>query len=339
MTEADFSENLSPEETHSQEDQNCQACPPEGGAHRPPQPEDPDYRCCRLCPRRCGADRYWKPGFCGMGTAPVLARAALHFWEEPCISGRGGSGAVFFSGCTLRCVYCQNYRLSHQGFGKAITNQQLSDIFLRLAAEGAENINLVTPTHFLPDVIRALDRVRHRLSIPVVMNCGGYERPETIRRLSGYVDVYLPDLKYKSPALSEAYSKAPDYFQQASEAIQEMVRQAGVPDLEVPPEGETLKKGVIIRHMVLPSARKDSLALLSWIKEALPEHHFLLSLMSQYTPFYRAKEFHEIDRRVTSFEYDSVLKKALELDLRGYMQERTSAREEYTPPFDLTGVP
>ena len=300
---------------------------------------DADYRACQLCPRRCGIDRFRARGFCGAGTELRIARAALHHWEEPCLVGNGGSGAVFFSGCTLRCCFCQNFPISRENFGKEVSVRQLADIFLRLEAEGAENIDLITPTHFLPGIARALELVKHRLRIPVMMNCGGYERADIIRRLDGCIDIYLPDLKYKSPELSRKYSAAGDYFEQAIPAIQEMIRQVGSPDLQVPPPGIVLKKGVIIRHLVLPSCRKDSIALLQEMAEHFPAHQWLLSLMSQYTPFGRASAFPEIDRRLTSFEYDSVLKEALRLDLRGYMQEKSSAREEYTPPFDLKGVP
>lgn len=297
-----------------------------------------DYLSCSLCPRRCSVNRYEARGFCGAGTELRIARAALHHWEEPCLSGTGGSGAVFFSGCTLHCCFCQNAPISSGNFGKDISVRQLADIFLRLEAEGAENIDLITPTHFLPGIMKALDLVKHRLRIPVVMNCGGYERAETLRKLEGYIDIYLPDLKYKSSALSKKYSAAADYFEQAVPAILEMIRQTGVPDLQVPAPGQTLKKGVIVRHMVLPSCRKDSIGLMQALSDCFPTHHWLLSLMSQYTPFYKASEFSEINRRLTSFEYDSVLKEALQLDLRGYMQEKSSAKEEYTPPFDLEGV-
>ena len=300
---------------------------------------DADYQTCLLCPRRCGVDRFHTRGFCGSGTSIRIARAALHHWEEPCLVGTGGSGAVFFSGCTLRCCFCQNYPISRENFGKDISVRQLADIFLRLEDEGAENIDLITPTHFLPGITQALDLVKHRLRIPVMMNCGGYENAETIRRLSGYVDIYLPDLKYKSTVLSKKYSGAGDYFEQAIPAITEMIRQTGIPDLAVPKPGAALKRGVIIRHLVLPSCRKDSIELMQELADRLPAHQWLLSLMSQYTPFGRASAFPEINRRLTSFEYDSVLKEALRLDLRGYMQEKSSAKEEYTPPFDLEGVP
>ena len=302
------------------------------------------YLSCRLCPRGCGVNRYETTGFCGAGTVPKLARAALHLWEEPCISGKRGSGAVFFSGCTLRCCFCQNFSLSHENYGRELPGadggvSSLSDIFLRLQDEGAETLNLVTPTQYLPTVLRSLDRVKHRLSIPVVLNCGGYETVETIRMLAGYIDVYLPDFKYAGSVPAKRYSAAGDYPERALAAISEMIAQCGEKEIDTRPEGEILKRGVIIRHMVLPSLRKDSIAALRLLHDTLPEHHWLLSLMSQYTPFYKAKLFPELNRRLTSFEYDSVLKEAQRLDLRGYMQARTSAKEEYTPPFDLSGVP
>ncbi|MDO4265996.1 MAG: radical SAM protein [Eubacteriales bacterium] len=303
-----------------------------------------EYLSCRLCPRACGVNRYKTTGFCGAGTVPKLARAALHLWEEPCISGKRGSGAVFFSGCTLRCCFCQNFSLSHENFGRELPGadggvSSLSDIFLRLQDEGAETLNLVTPTQYLPTVLRSLDRVKHRLSIPIVLNCGGYETVETIRLLNGYIDVYLPDFKYADSAPAKRYSAAKDYPERALAALTEMIAQCGEEEIDTPPEGEILKRGVIIRHMVLPSLRKDSITVLNLLHDTLPEHHWLLSLMSQYTPFYKAALFPEINRRLTSFEYDSVLKEARRLDLRGYMQARTSAKEEYTPPFDLSGVP
>lgn len=297
-----------------------------------------DYHSCTLCPRRCGVDRTKTRGYCQSGTLPKVARAALHFWEEPCISGETGSGTVFFSGCTLKCVFCQNYQLSHENFGREITVSHLADIFLRLQEQGAANINLVTATHYLPSVLEALDLARPQLAIPIVYNCGGYEQPETIRALEGYIDIYLPDLKYYDPVLSEKYSGAKDYFTYASRSIQEMIRQTG--NLQWNDENPALlTKGVILRHMVLPGAREDSIRLLHWIHDNLPPHSFLLSLMSQYTPFYRSKEFPEINRRITTYEYEKVLDTAIELGLTdGYMQKKSSAKEEYTPPFDLSGV-
>lgn len=307
------------------------------------------YDSCTLCPRSCMADRRTAgaKGFCDCGDTVMAARAALHQWEEPWISGIHGSGTVFFTGCTLRCCFCQNYPISQEGLGKEITVRQLGDIFLRLQDEGAHNINLVTATQYLPSVISALDLVKPRLSIPVVYNCGGYERTEVVKALKGYVDIWLPDLKYYSSRLSARYSKAPDYFEKASAAILQMIRQTGTPeftsfqDPENPdaPACTLMKKGVIIRHMVLPGAKDDSMLLLHWMKEHLPDGKFDVSLMSQYTPFYKSGSFPEINRRITSYEYYKVVDTAIELGLvHGFMQEKSSAKEEYTPPFNLEGL-
>lgn len=294
------------------------------------------YQPCTLCPRMCKTDRTISTGFCGCTQQPKAARAALHMWEEPCISGSKGSGTVFFSGCTLKCVFCQNYQISSQGFGKEITAGELANLFLKLQNQGAHNINLVTATQYLPSVLEALDCVRDSLVIPVVYNCGGYERIETIKALEGYVDIFLPDLKYYSPEISAKYSQAPDYFNVASLAILQMIKQTGKPVFD---DNGVMKKGVIIRHMVIPGQKDDSIRLLCWIKDNLPENQFQISLLSQYTPFYRSHEYPEIDRRITSYEYNKVLDTAIELGLvDGYMQKKSSAREEYTPPFNLEGL-
>lgn len=296
------------------------------------------YESCTLCPRMCHADRTNARGFCQASDQLKIARAALHPWEEPCISGTHGSGTVFFSGCTLKCVFCQNYTLSHENFGKEISIERLSEIFLELQEKGAHNINLVTATHYLPSIREALNLARPKLTIPVVYNCGGYERIETLREYADCIDIYLPDLKYYDPTMSKKYSAAEDYFQVASEAIQEMIRLTdGLHWNEDQPD--LLKKGVVIRHMVLPGAKDDSIKLLHWMKDTLPEESFLVSLMSQYTPFYHSCQYPEINRRITSYEYNKVLDTAIELGLvHGYMQEKSSAKEEYTPPFDLSGV-
>ncbi len=314
---------------------------------------------CELCPRRCGADRRTGAGYCGAGTELRAARAALHLWEEPCISGIHGSGTVFFSGCTLRCCFCQNYRISREQFGKALTVRQLADIFLRLQDQGAHNINLVTATHYLPWILPALDLIKDRLTIPVVYNCGGYERTETVRALKDYVDIWLPDLKYYDPELSARYSKAPDYFAAASEAILQMVEQTGAPvfhrfgedaskdtsahgrlsDESSASQPLLMDKGVIIRHMVLPGQRHDSIRLLHWIADSLPKGQYYISLLSQYTPYRKHEEYPELNRRITSYEYQTVVDAALKLGLeQGFMQEKSSAKEEYTPPFDLEGL-
>lgn len=295
-----------------------------------------DMTDCRLCPRNCRVNRKERTGFCGEKDGIRCARAALHHWEEPCISGTRGSGAVFFSGCSLKCCYCQNYQISQEGLGKEISPEKLAQIFLDLQEQGAHNINLVTGTHFLPGILTALDLARPKLSIPVVYNCGGYEKPEVIRLLDGYVDIYLPDLKYFDPELSARYSGARDYFAQASQAVSAMISQTGSPVFD---EDGIMQKGVIIRHMVLPGSRKDSISILRWIREHLPEEGFLLSLLSQYTPFYKSCEYPQINRRLTTYEYDKVLEEAISLGLtKGFMQEKSSAKEEYTPPFDLEGL-
>ncbi len=291
-----------------------------------------DYKNCNICPRRCGIDRTVRPGRCGAGAMPKVARAALHYWEEPCISGKNGSGTVFFSGCNLGCVYCQNREISRCGAGKEVSVRRLAEIFRELEEKGAHNINLVTPTHFVPSVIETLDLCRP--NIPIVYNCGGYETIEAIEALKGYVDIYLTDIKYFSPELSQKYSGAADYFPVAVAAVKAMIEQVGPPEIK---DG-IMKSGVIIRHLVLPGQRRDSMAVLNELAK-LPEGSFILSLMSQYTPNGALADFPEINRRVTTFEYRSVVDRAIELGLtNGYTQDRRSAKEEYTPPFDLTGI-
>ena len=291
---------------------------------------------CELCPRRCGADRREKAGFCGCGREVKVARAALHFWEEPCISGGQGSGTVFFSGCPLRCVYCQNYKISRGHTGKEISVERLAEVFLELQSKGAHNINLVTATPYVPQIISALKLARPALKIPVVYNSSGYERVETLRVLKGFVDVYLPDLKHMSSELARRYSGAADYFEVATRALHEMIEQTD--GIEYDSEG-LMTRGVIVRHLVLPGARRDSIDILNWVSANLPRGKYLLSLMSQYTPIQGLGAFPEINRRVTSFEYDAVVSEAVRLGLdNGFMQQRGSADTAYIPPFDLTGV-
>ena len=291
---------------------------------------------CTLCPRRCGADRTKTAGYCGAGGELKAARAALHHWEEPCLSGTRGSGTVFFSGCSLRCCYCQNWNISAEGFGKVIDVERLSAIFLELQAQGAHNINLVTATQWLPWVLPALDMARTQgLTLPIVYNTGGYETVETVKRLADHVDIWLADVKYRDPSLSERYSAAPDYFEVCSAAVRQMIAQTGAPVYD---EEGILQKGVILRHLALPGSLKDSRAVLHWMAE-LPQGSFIPSLMSQYTPFYKAAEMKPLDRRISTWEYRQVVNTAIELGLTdGYMQEKSSAREEYTPPFDLEGI-
>lgn len=291
---------------------------------------------CTLCPRNCGADRSNSTGICGAGSSVIVARASLHKWEEPCISYKNGAGTVFFSGCNLHCCFCQNNKISNKLFGKEITDKQLADIFLRLQEDGADNIDLVTPTHFVPNIINALDMVKHKLDIPVVFNCGGYELKETIDMLEGYIDVYLPDMKYFSSDISSKYSNAPDYFEYASEAILAMIKQVG--KLTFNSEGG-LMKGTVIRHMVLPSHRHDSIKLIEWIADNTSRDDVLVSIMNQYTPFdFISEEFSELKRKVTKMEYNSVINRAAELGLKGFTQERSSASEDYVPDFDLSGI-
>jgi putative pyruvate formate lyase activating enzyme len=294
-----------------------------------------DFTSCTLCPRKCGANRYTGTGFCGVGTSIKAARAHLHMWEEPPISGTKGSGTVFFSGCTLKCVFCQNYKISAENFGEEITGERLGDIFLELQDKGAHNINLVTPTQFVPQIITVLDKVKPKLDIPIVYNSGGYESTETLKMLDGYVDIYLPDFKYCDNNAAQKYSSAYDYPERAAEAVTEMKRQTGKLVFD---ENGLLKKGLIVRHLTLPTMRQDSVKVIERIKELLGTEDVLLSLMSQYTPFYRSFEFKELSRRISTFEYNYVADKAIELGFKGYMQERSSAKEEYTPDFNLTGI-
>lgn len=298
---------------------------------------------CTLCPRACGADRAaGQAGFCGADDRLLVARAALHHWEEPCLSGAPedarGSGTVFFSGCTLRCCYCQNYPISQQGVGKAISTERLAEIFLRLQQDGARNLNLVTATQYLPQVRQALDRARAAgLTLPVVYNTGGYETLAAVKALDGYVDIWLTDFKYASPELAERYSAARNYPAVAEAALRQMLRQTGAPVYDA--EG-FLQRGVIVRHLALPGCVQDSRTVLQTLARIRRETGipFLSSLMSQFTPFYKAAE-NGLGRRITTYEYRQVVDEALRLGLTdGYMQEKSSAREEYTPPFDLEGV-
>lgn len=295
-----------------------------------------EIKACRLCPRLCGVPRSAQEGsgFCGMGADAVVARAALHFWEEPCLSGTRGSGAVFFTGCSLGCVFCQNEQIStRREVGKRLSPEELSEVFLHLEEQGAHNINLVNPTHFVPAIARAL-RLR-RPSIPVVYNSGGYDRVETLRSLEGLVDIYLPDLKYLSSALSQRYSGAADYPEAAKAAILEMLRQSGPPVFD---EEGMLQKGTIVRHLVLPSNTRNTAEVLTWLSQ-LPAGSVLVSLMAQYVPCGRASQFPEINRRITKREYEKVQDLLFSFPLDGFVQERSSAAKDFIPPFDLEGLP
>lgn len=271
-----------------------------------------------------------------MGAVPKSAKASLHLWEEPCISYRNGAGTVFFSGCSLHCVYCQNNIISSELFGMEISAERLGEIYLDLQEKGADNIELVTPTHFIPDIIKSLDLIRHKLNIPVVYNSGGYELTESIKLLNGYIDIYLPDIKYYSPEISERYSNAPDYFYYTSEAVKEMINQTG--NLKYNENGGLLK-GTVIRHLVLPNCRRDSMKIMDWIAENTNPEQVLVSLMSQYTPFdFIPEKFPELKRKVTKMEYNSVVRYAEKLGIYGFTQEKSSSDEKYVPDFDLSGI-
>ena len=293
---------------------------------------------CELCPRMCGVDRAQKRGFCGMGDKITAAKAMLHFWEEPCVSGERGSGAVFFSGCVMKCVFCQNYDISSENVGREISEERLAEIFLELQDKGAQNINLVNPTHFVPQIINSIEIAKKQgLRLPIVYNSGGYERVETLRMLDGIVSVYLPDVKYYSEELSKTLSAAPNYFDTAMNAVAEMVRQTGKPSFD---ENGAIKSGVIVRHLVLPNHYKDSVEIIKKLGERFGGE-ILFSLMSQYTPFGKVKtdpRLAKMNRRLTTFEYQKALDAVYDAGLEGFMQEKSSAKEEYTPKFDFEGL-
>lgn len=285
-----------------------------------------------MCPRGCHVKRQdGERGYCGMTQDIVIARAALHFWEEPCISGSKGSGAVFFTGCQLRCVFCQNHKIAIGKVGKAVSIERLVEIFFELKEKGANNINLVTPTHYVPQLCDALKYAKKKgLDIPIVYNTGSYERVETLRMLEGLVDVYLPDCKYKSSELSGKYSNAPDYFEIADAALEEMVRQVGEPDFDA--DG-MIKKGVIVRHMVLPGCTKDSKDVLKHLYSKYGNSIYI-SIMNQYTPVGELIKYPELKRKVTKREYDKVIDYAIDIGIEnGFIQEGDTAKESFIPDF------
>ena len=288
---------------------------------------------CNLCPRQCGALRTQTQGNgrCRMPDAPVVARAALHLWEEPPISGTQGSGTVFFSGCSLGCVFCQNEQISHRDFGKPVTVDRLREIFGALIAQGAHNINLVNPTHYAHVVAQALEQP---LPVPVVWNSGGYDRVETLRALEGKVDIYLPDYKYRTADYAARYADAADYPQAAEAAIVEMVRQTGLYCYE----NGLLKRGVIIRHLLLPGKLAEAKRVMDWVAETFQPGQVLFSLMSQYIPWGRAAEYPELNRRLRASEIRAAEGYMADLGLEGFTQGAEAARADYIPPFDLTGV-
>ena len=282
------------------------------------------YVNCNLCPRQCGIDRTaGELGFCGCPDQILVAKAMIHKWEEPVLAGKGGSGAIFFGGCTLGCKYCQNRAISAKPVGEAVSSERLRQIMENLIAQGAENIDLVTPTQFLPGILPALEKP---LPVPVVYNCGGYERVETLKLLQNKVDIYLPDLKYADDDLAFRLSGVKDYFRTATDALREMVRQVGKPQWE----GDKLIKGVIVRHLILPGQVENSLKVLDWLGENLGDS-VLISLMRQYTPMPGMEP--PFDRPITDDEYDAVLSWMYLNSLQGFTQESDSATANYIPEF------
>ena len=283
------------------------------------------YVNCKLCPRQCGADRTaGQKGFCGGADLALVAKSMLHKWEEPALAGSGGSGAIFFGGCTLGCLYCQNRAISQRPVGKEMDSAALRQLMENLISQGAENIDLVTPTHFLPTILLALEKP---LPVPVVYNCGGYELPETIEKLAGKVDIFLPDMKYADNTLAKKLSEVADYFEIAAAAIQKMVEIAGRPQWE----GEKLKKGVVIRHLILPGNVENSLKVLDWIGQTFSSGEVLVSLMRQYTPMPGLQP--PFDRKITDEEYDAVLSWMYLNGLEGFTQEKESASSAFIPEF------
>ena len=293
---------------------------------------------CRLCPRECNVNRLkGEVGYCGASEKLMVSRAALHFWEEPCVSGENGSGTVFFSNCNLKCVFCQNHCISQENLGVEISIERLSEIFLELEGNGANNINLVTPTHYVPQIIEALKLSKaNGLKIPILYNSNGYDSLDTLKALDGYIDVYLPDLKYYNSKYSLKYSMAKDYFEKASIAIEEMYRQVGKPVFD---ENGIIKKGVIIRHLMLPGLLFDSKKILDYIHKTFGNNVYI-SLMNQYTPMFKASNYPEINRKLNEKHYNSIIDYALDLGIKNaFIQESESSSEEFVPDFkSFTGI-
>lgn len=295
---------------------------------------------CMLCPRNCGVNRgAGETGVCGQTDTVKVARAALHYWEEPCISGTAGSGTVFFSGCTLHCVFCQNHSIASGKAGKLVTQERLSEIFLEMQEKGANNINLVTPGHFAPQIAEALKRAKEQgMTLPVVYNTGGYEHVDTIRRMEGLVDIYLPDFKYMDDALGFQYSHVRDYSKTAKAAIAEMVRQTGEAVFEGGDEDGLMKRGTIVRHLVLPGCVEDSKAVIRYLYEAYGNRIYI-SMMNQFTPMPALADYPELNRKVTKEEYEEIVDYAISLGVEcGFIQEGETAEESFIPAFDGEGV-
>ena len=291
---------------------------------------------CELCPRRCKIDRTVARGFCGAGEKVRVALVSLHEWEEPCLSGDKGAGTIFFSHCNLKCVFCQNFKISHENFGAEISVERLSEIFLEQQERGAANIELVTPVHYTPQICQALDVAKSSgLKLPVVWNSNGYELPETLELLKNRVDVFLPDLKYFDNKIASAFSGVNDYFEVASAALKKMFQLVG--EVEFDSQGKMIR-GLLVRHLVLPNFRSDSMQILDWLYKTFGDKIFI-SVMNQYTPIFHAADFKKIDRKLTSFEYKSVVRHAEELGIKNcYIQVGKSASEKFIPDFNLSGV-
>ena len=290
---------------------------------------------CEICPHKCGVNRNeGKLGRCKSRNTIKVALYSIHDFEEPCISGKRGSGTIFFSNCNLNCIYCQNYEISQQGLGKEIKIQELADIMIKQQERNVENINLVTPTSYVPQIIEAIKIAKNKgLNIPIVYNTNGYETIETIKKLKGYVDIYLPDLKYAKNELGKKYSKVENYFEIATNAIKEMYKQVGIPKID---SNGIMKKGLIVRHLILPNNIENSKMVLKWIKENIDEKVYI-SIMAQYFPTYRAKENIELNRKLTQKEYKEIEQYVYDLDIKnGYMQELGEHEEEYVPKWNMT---
>ena len=296
------------------------------------------YTSCQLCPRNCKADRlHGQTGFCRVPAELKVARAALHMWEEPCISGEAGSGAVFFSGCSVGCVFCQNHAIAAGQSGKIITIERLSDIFLELQAKGANNINLVTPEHYAPSIALALDRAKaNGLHLPVICNCSGYSSLTALKILADYVDVWLPDFKYCSSELSQRYSHAPDYFAVASQALEFMYEQTGTPVFD---DDGMIQKGIIVRHLTLPGCMEDSRKVIHYLHETYGDNIYI-SIMNQFTPVPELlSDYPELNHTITASDYDALVDYAIDIGVEnGFIQEGETAKESFIPPFDNEGV-
>ena len=288
---------------------------------------------CTICPHNCGIDRTKKVGRCKSTDKIKIALFSIHNFEEPCISGENGSGTIFFSNCNMNCIYCQNYEISQEGKGREISVEELADIMLKQQESGVENINLVTPTSYSLHIIKAIKQAKDKgLHIPIVYNTNGYENKETLKMLEGYIDIYLPDLKYYYNELGQKYSNVNNYFETATEAIKEMYRQVGIPELD---ENGIMKKGLMIRHLVLPNNIENSKKILNWIKENI-DNNVYVSIMAQYFPTYKAKKEDELNRKLTKKEYEEIENYLYDLDLEnGYIQELGEHEEEYVPKWDI----